>query len=508
MKRGATGSVSPDREVGGTDVALLRQAQQQTTLYEFTDRLFRARTLGEIHEAALDAICGALGCPRASVLCFDHEGVARFVAWRGLSEGYRKAVDGHSPWKPEERDAKPIFIEDIEKSGEARPLVETILSEGIHALGFIPLAGTRALIGKFMVYYDTPRVFQEHEREIALVIARQLGFAIERYAAEASAHRLTALVESSQDAIVAKDLDGIITDWNSGAERLFGYSREEIIGQSVTLLIPEDRPDEEPSILARIRAGERVEHYETIRKHKDGSLLDISLTISPIRDSTGQVVGASKIARDITDWRRAQQQRELLLREMNHRVKNLFAVVGGIVNLSASRAPDARALASAVSERLAALSRAHSLTMSAAILGRSERAAASLHALIGEILSPYREEDGAQPRFSITGIDVPVPASMVTPLALLLHEFATNAVKYGSLSVAEGRVEIACAERGDDFAIVWRESGGPPPKAVGSEGFGSLLVKASAIQLGRLDKSWDTTGLVIELLIERSRFDA
>ncbi|MNL38560.1 Blue-light-activated histidine kinase [compost metagenome] len=97
---------------------------------------------------------------------------------------------------------------------------------------------------------------------------------------------------------------------------------------------------------------------------------------------------------------------------------------------------------------------------------------------------------------------------MVTPLALLLHEFATNAVKYGGLSVVEGRVEITCTERGDDFAIVWRESGGPPPKAVGSEGFGSLLVKAGATQLGGLSKSWDATGLVIELLIERSRFEA
>lgn len=505
MKRGAAGTIVPGREVADTE--LLRRADQQSTLYWFTDRLFRARTLADIHVAALDAICAALGCSRASILCFDREGVARFVAWRGLSQGYRQAVDGHSPWRPAERNAKPIFIEDITKSGESPRLVETILSEGIHALGFIPLAGSEALLGKFMVYYETPRVFQEHERETALTIARQLGFAIERHAAEASSHRLTALVESSEDAIVAKDLDGVITDWNPGAERLFGYSREEIIGRPVTLLIPDDRQDEEPSILARIRAGERVEHYETIRKRKDGSLLDISLTISPIRDSAGQVVGASKIARDITDWRRAQQQQELLLREMDHRVKNLFAVVGGIVNLSAPRAPDARSLAAAVSERLVALSRAHSLTMSAAIAGRSDRAAASLHALVGEILSPYRDEGAARPRFSITGLDRPVPADMVTPLALLLHEFATNAVKYGALSVVEGRVDIACAERGDDFAIIWRESGGPPPKAAGSEGFGSLLVRASATQLGKLSKSWDATGLVIELLIERSRFD-
>lgn len=508
MKQGAAGTLVPGREPGVAETELLRRANQQGTLYWFTDRLFRARTLADIHVAALDAICGALGCSRASILCFDREGVARFVAWRGLSDGYRRAVDGHSPWAPAERDAKPIFIEDIAKSDEPRRLVETILNEGIQALGFIPLAGAEALLGKFMVYYETPRVFQDHEREMALTIARQLGFAIERHAAEAAAHRLTALVESSSDAIVAKDLDGIITDWNPGAQQLFGYTREEIIGRSVTLLIPEERQAEEPSILARIRAGERVEHFETVRKRKDGSLLDISLTISPIRDSSGKVVGASKIARDITDWRRVQQQQELLLREMDHRVKNLFAVVGGIVNLSAARAPDARALAAAVSERLVALSRAHSLTMSAAIAGRADWAAASLHALIAEILSPYREEAEGQLRFSITGSDLPVPAGMVTPLALLLYEFATNAVKYGCLSVADGRVEITCAEQGDDFAIIWRENGGPPPQATDSEGFGSLLVKASASQLGRLSKSWEATGLAIELLIERSRFGA
>lgn len=493
---------------GSADAALAREARQQKTLYSFTDRLFRARTLDDIYEAALDAIVGALGCARASILCFDHEGIARFVAWRGLSDGYRAAVDGHSPWRPVERDARPIFIEDIAKSGEPSPLVETVLAEGIQALGFIPLAGTDALLGKFMVYYDTPRVFPDHEREIALIISRQLGFAIERHAADASARRLTALVESSEDAIVAKDLNGIITDWNPGAERLFGYSRAEIIGKPVTILIPDDRQDEEPSILARIRAGERVEHYETVRRRKDGSLLDISLTISPIRDAGGRIVGASKIARDITDWRRAQSQQQLLLREMDHRIKNLFAVVGGIVHLSASRATSATGLASAVSERLAALARAHSLTMSAALEGRGERATTGLHALIGEILSPYRAQGTEQPRFSISGLDRRVPGDMVTPLALMLHEFATNAMKYGGLSADEGRVEIACSEKDGDFLLTWRESGGPPPKPAGAEGFGSVLVKASARQLGRLDKVWTPAGLVIELLIERDRFEA
>ena len=119
---------------------------------------------------------------------------------------------------------------------------------------------------------------------------------------------LAAIIESSDDAIVSKDLSGNITSWNPGAERIFGYSAEEVVGRPVTILMPEDRQDEEPSILERIRRGERVAHYETVRRRKDGSLVDISLTVSPIRDAEGRIVGASKIARDISERRRAEER--------------------------------------------------------------------------------------------------------------------------------------------------------------------------------------------------------
>jgi PAS domain S-box-containing protein len=129
----------------------------------------------------------------------------------------------------------------------------------------------------------------------------------ERKRAEQAAEHLASIVESSDDAIVSKDLDGIIRTWNRGAERLFGYKAAEVIGRPITIQIPPDRLDEEPDILARIRRGERVDHYETVRRHKDGSLIDVSLTISPMRDARGAIVGASKIARDITERKRAEQ---------------------------------------------------------------------------------------------------------------------------------------------------------------------------------------------------------
>ncbi len=123
----------------------------------------------------------------------------------------------------------------------------------------------------------------------------------ERRSAELTANLLASIVESSDDAIVSKDLDGVIMSWNRGAERLFGYSAAEAIGQSIALIIPPDRIEEEPRILERLKRGERVEHFETIRVGKNGARLNISLTVSPIRDSTGRIIGASKVARDISD---------------------------------------------------------------------------------------------------------------------------------------------------------------------------------------------------------------
>ncbi len=137
---------------------------------------------------------------------------------------------------------------------------------------------------------------------------------------------LASIVAFGDDAIVSKNLDGIITSWNRGAERMFGYLAEEIIGKPITILIPPERHLEEDVILERIRRGDRVDHYETIRRGKDGNLIDVSLTISPVRDANGTVVGASKIARDITERKRSEAQISILAREAEHRATNLLAM--------------------------------------------------------------------------------------------------------------------------------------------------------------------------------------
>jgi PAS domain S-box-containing protein len=134
----------------------------------------------------------------------------------------------------------------------------------------------------------------------------------ERKRSEERLLQAAAIVENSDDAIISKDLNGVILSWNPGAERLYGYNAAEAIGQSVTLLIPSDRPDEEPHILEQIRRGQRMDHYETVRRRKDGKLIDVSLTVSPVKDAEGRIVGASKIARDITMRKRAEETRRLL----------------------------------------------------------------------------------------------------------------------------------------------------------------------------------------------------
>jgi PAS domain S-box-containing protein len=329
----------------------------------------------------------------------------------------------------------------------------------------------------------------------------------DRKRAEEAAQKLAAIVLSSDDAIISKDLNSIITSWNRGAEVLFGYSAEEAIGKPVTMLIPDELPDEEPKILDRIRRGERVDHYETVRRRKDGSIVEISLTVSPIKDDNGTIVGASKVARDITDRRRAREQEHLLLREMNHRVKNLFSLAGSIVALSARTASTPRELARSVGDRLAALARAHDLTLSdGASATGSNKNVATLHSLIRTVVAPYEDID--KTRILISGPDVPLSPDAVSALALLVHEFTTNAAKYGSLSVPEGRVAVRCLADRDRFVLIWEERDGPRLKAQrGDEGFGSVMTRAAAEgQLGgTISHHWASDGLTIHLFISRDR---
>ena len=324
---------------------------------------------------------------------------------------------------------------------------------------------------------------------------------------EEALQRLAAIIESSDDAILSKDLNGVIMSWNRGAERLFGYAAEEAVGKQADFLIPPDRHDEEPKILERIRRGERIDQYETIRQRKDGRRINISLTVSPIRDPRGAIIGAAKIARDVTESKRAQERQNLLLRELEHRIKNLFALAISVVALSGRSATNVPEVVTSARERLSALARAHALTLPHGQRDDSQLfKPAMLHSLIQAIIAPHEDAQGA--RFAITGCDLEISGPATSSLALLLHEFATNAAKYGALSTPTGQIEIACAERGQNVVITWTEQGGPAVKSpTEANGFGAFLTRATATgQLGgEISQDWKPEGLVIRLSLPRER---
>ena len=295
----------------------------------------------------------------------------------------------------------------------------------------------------------------------------------ERLTGDRAAEHYAAIIESSDDAILSKDLNGVIMTWNRGAEHLFGYTAEEAVGRPVTILIPMDRQDEEPFILERVRRGEKVDHYETIRQRKDGSLVDISLTVSPIKNERGEIVAASKIARDITETKRAQERQELLLREMDHRVKNLFTLAISVLTLSGRYASSIPQLIDSTRDRLSALARAHALTLSHGPRAAHAAGPATLHSLLEAISAPHLGEGDGR-RFSIIGCDMEISGSTISSLALLLHEFATNSVKYGRFPRLPGKSKsIARTE------LETSSSPGPSAEVLGS--LLRLAMKGSAI---------------------------
>jgi PAS domain S-box-containing protein len=322
---------------------------------------------------------------------------------------------------------------------------------------------------------------------------------------------LAAIVESSDEAIMSKDLNGIIATWNRGAENLFGYTADEVTGKSVTLLTPAGRHNEEPEILDRIKRGESIAAYETVRQHKDGTLIDISLKASPIRIASGQVVGASTIIHDIRERKRAREAQELLLREMGHRVTNVLAVANGLVALSARTASDPKTMAKAIQERLTAFTRAHELTrpgLMGAISSEGQRS--TLHTLIHTIVAPYADFGEMADRSCVVveGEDIAIGGSSVTGLALVLHEFTTNAAKYGALSSPAGSVRLTCAQADGNLLLTWMENGGPhiegPPQ---KEGFGSVLARRTVGSQfgGDLSYDWAPDGLLIHVRLPLNR---
>jgi PAS domain S-box-containing protein len=750
-------------------------------LYRLTDRLYRAKTPNDVYEAGLNAITSALGCTRASVLLLDDTGIMRFVAWRGLSDAYRHTVEGDSPWPRDIKDPRPVCIHDVHAADFAETLKATIKSEQIGALAFFPIVSNGAVIGKLTSYYDACHAFHETELELALTIARQLGFIlgrnyaekalsetearleselvaaqqlqqissqlilasdvevlyqeildaavavmrsdfasmqmfhpergelellahrgfepssvafwqwvrpgagcicgaalrsgeraivsdveccdfmagtedlvayrqagmramqstplfsrtgrllgmisthwrklhhpserdlrfldvlarqaadlIERREAELTHQRLAAIVDTSHDGIVSKDLNGLITTWNRGAERLFGYTSDEMIGCPITTLIPLDRHHEEVRILEDIRRGEHVDHYETVRQRRDGTLIDVSITVSPLRNAAGEVVGASKIARDISErkkaevalaernlqlalagraalvgsyvydvsrgtmqvsqgyatihglpegttettlseWRarvhpedlaravglrdqafadrqeednaeyriilstgkvrwierrgsisygedgrpervvgvniditerkQAEEHRNFLNAELDHRVKNVLSIVGAIITQSQHASASTADFVASINHRIKSLASTHEM------LSHSCWQGASLEEIVRNELAPYTTANA-----DIGGPSIVLEPGAAQATAMVLHELATNAAKYGALSNHGGRVSVRWlwltnGTPHQRLAIEWQETGGPPVIPPSTSGYGTSVIR-------------------------------
>ena len=311
-----------------------------------------------------------------------------------------------------------------------------------------------------------------------------------------TAQFLAAIVESSDDAIFSKGLDGLITSWNKGAERLFGYTADEAVGKPLTMLFPLERDGEETAIMERIKRGEYIEHYDTVRQRKDGSLVEISLAVSPIRTPEGGIIGASKIARDITDRKKNQQ---LIIRELQHRTLNLFAVFQAIVTRAADESKTAAEIKYVLNHRIQALAQAYQL------IAKGE--CASLAAII------ETKFDGFSKQVNVGGCEIVINPSAAQQFALIIHELATNALKYGALSARDGRVSIeGKIERlngSGTFTFFWRETGGPTVVKPTRRGFGSVILLDSAQHFGQsVVLDYAPRGVCYELQLELGAIEA
>jgi PAS domain S-box-containing protein len=311
---------------------------------------------------------------------------------------------------------------------------------------------------------------------------------------------LASIVESSDDAIISKDLQGIICSWNAGAQRLFGYSPDEVVGRPITILIPADRQYEETVILNRLRSGERIENYETVRQRKDGSLVDISLTVSPVKNAKGEVIGASKIARDITERKRARELEMLFAAEMKHRIKNTLVMVQHIAAQTMHGASNEERVA--FSDRLVVLASAFDL------LTIKNWNRAFLRDVVERALKPFGDLFGE--RIALEGrADAWLDATKSSLLAMALHELATNAVKYGALSNASGRIRVAWdlvpESQATRINFAWLESNGPAVVEPTKRGFGSTIIEhALKSELGEVHLNFDPEGVTCVMEIKTS----
>ena len=316
-------------------------------LQEISTLLIQEGSLDSFYQRALDAAVELMSADMASMQTFHPElGELRLLAWRGFhpeSAAFweRVHLDSASTCGMALSEARRIIVPDTETCGFMADTgdLDAYRRSNIRAVQSTPLVSRSGrLLGMISTHWREPHQPTQRELRSLDVLARQMADLIESRETAATLREseqrfrwLASITECSDDAIISKTLDGCIMSWNQGAERLFGYPAEEMVGMPITILIPPDRQNEERMILEKIAGGERVDHYETVRRRKDGGSVAISLTVSPVKNAEGRIIGASKIARDITERKRAEARENALTTQLA--LMNRMATAG---ELSAS----------------------------------------------------------------------------------------------------------------------------------------------------------------------------
>jgi PAS domain S-box-containing protein len=499
-----------EQSVDGAGVSSRFVPDATLRLQEISTSLIQERELDSLYGRILEAAVDLMASDMASMQEFEPErNELRLLGWKGFHpesalfwEWVR--LDSGSSCAAALSQGRRIIVPDIETSEliVGTPDADEYRRSGIRAVQSTPLISRSGrLLGMISTHWR--EVHQPSERALRSldVLARQAADLIERSKAEARlreseerARQLAAVVEASEDAIIGRDLTGTVTAWNKGAEHLFGYTADEAIGMPNRALIPPDRRHEEAANVERIRCGGRIDPYDTVRQRKDGSLVDVSLSISPIRDLSGQVIGASKILRNITERKRAEAQIAMLAGEAEHRTANLIAAVQSIVRSSHADTPED--LKEVIKGRLQALSNAQ------ALLSRNRWGDADILNLAREELAPYLRDDRS--RVTIQGPHIAVAPQAAQAIAVVLHELTTNAAKYGALAAADGHVDIILERIAEHSLLLrWIETGGPPAKPPSRQGYGTEVMQG-LVKLtlrGKLSFDWREEGLACEIEI-------
>jgi PAS domain S-box-containing protein len=289
---------------------------------------------------------------------------------------------------------------------------------------------------------------------------------------------LAAIVASSGDAIMSVGLDGRIRTWNTGAEKLFGYAPEDVIGKSKALVVPSHRREELAKHIDIISSGQST-RVETVRMTRDGTLLDVSLDMAPIRNSTGRIIAMSSIIHDITSRKSAEKHQRFLMRELTHRSKNLLAIVQSMARQTARSSTNMEDFEKRYMQRLQGLAASHDLLVNQNWVG------APLNELVRRQVDAFAEANRLN--VAISGPDIVISAKAAQTIGLALHELATNSMKYGALSTPTGKVSIewvyiGSAEDTQKLQIIWQEHAGPIVKPPTRKGFGHFVIERMATQ--------------------------